>query len=393
MDVTRSVKWEWVQCEDGYCVIAPPYQIRPLKIVDHRIKKYMGESIAKYDGALPKFLWKRKRKRGVVLMGSNSGREIVDTILQIAAGKRIFEKKNDYNVPKPFHRTELKQKVSDKEAFITIGRVLNKRLDKSIFSSELILQWSDVRFYDRYFIFNPNLGERIGRNKIEPLRVEDFRCKRSFNYIIGYFQERLPKITYRITSDFKIELDSKPLFEEALIYLVKEQRRRDVGEVRIKNIAETISLKQLSFTSAMSKASSMTIDNFKKYKSQFIDFLVECQAKEYKIVPAIETIANSRAEKYEECFIFTTKSLFGVLFIIMENVNPDRATMIFKVRKDKYMIAACTIFEYVQSDMRNKRSAVRDGKVDFDNSGILDYWTSNHDTFHDWKIRMLSYIK
>ena len=50
------------------------------------------------------------------------------------------------------------------------------------------------------------------------------------------------------------------------------------------------------------------------------------------------------------------------------------------------------IFDYIQSDVINKRSAIRDGEIDFGNIGILAYWTFNHDSYIDWMYRLKSYF-
>ena len=77
-------------------------------------------------------------------------------------------------------------------------------------------------------------------------------------------------------------------------------------------------------------------------------------------------------EKYvpnEASFIFTAKSWDGRVFVIIENVNPDRSTLLFKIERDMYMTALHTIFDYIQSDVINKRSAIRDRDINFYNVG------------------------
>ena len=77
----------------------------------------------------------------------------------------------------------------------------------------------------------------------------------------------------------------------------------------------------------------------------------------------------------------------------MENVNPDRATMYFVVRTGMYKTALHTIFDYIQSDRKNKRSAIRDGKVPLEDVGVSYYGTTHHDYFYDWKNRLQRYIR
>lgn len=263
----------------------------------------------------------------------------------------------------------------------------------TVFTETFTFKWSEVKFYNRYFIFEPQLGKRIGKNKITPLRVDDYRCKPSFNYILSYFQDRLPGISYKITTDFKVELGSKPLFEAALSYLTKEQERIDAGVSVMSSASRITATVKRNFESAMSKAAAMKPEDFKRYKSKFIDFLVEHQMDEYKVVPVSENVSHSRSSYDEASFIFTAKSWDGRVFIIIENVNPDRSTILFKVLPEKYMAILRVIFDYIQSDVINKRSAIRDNELDFGTDGVLAYWTFNHDSYTDWMHRLSGYLQ
>ena len=175
-------------------------------------------------------------------------------------------------------------------------------------------------------------------------------------------------------------------------YLTKEQARIDAGVSVMSSAGRITAVTKRSFESALSKAAAMKPEDFKKYKSKFIDFLVEQQMDEYKVVPVSENVSHSRSSYEEASFIFTAKSWDGRVFIIIENVNPDRSTLLFKVELDMYMTALHAIFDYIQSDVINKRSAIRDGDIDFGNIGILAYWTFNHDSYIDWMYRLKSYF-
>ena len=148
-----------------------------------------------------------------------------------------------------------------------------------------------------------------------------------------------------------------------------------------------------SFDSALSRAAAMKPEDFKRYKSKFIDFLVEHQMDEFKVVPVSENISHSRSSFEEASFIFTAPSWDGRIFIIIENINPDRSTLLFKVERDMYMTALHTIFDYIQSDVINKRSAIRDGDISFGSAGVVAYWTYNHDSYIDWKHRLCGHLQ
>lgn len=365
----RTGNWEWVYCEDGYCVFSIPYSNKSLTIKNEYIRKYMNQYIAKYKNRLPVFYWK-KIKKGKKRIFINDINIITNGILSIAKAA--------------------KQKKLVEKAFIPRGRSLVVRRIAQPIANDGELQWEDIRFYDGYFIFRPKLEGSLVYRNIEPLKVVNFRCKKSFNFIIKYFKARLPKITFEITSDNKIKLCDQPAFETVLVDLAKEQMRQDKS-VKINHVAGTVY--RLGFSEAISKGREMSLEDFKKYKSQFIDFLVDHQTEKHKMVPITESISHRGIIHNEEGFIFTSKSSIGFLLIIVENVNRDRSTMIFKVSEWNYRVALHTIFDYVQSDAVNKRSAIRDQKIDFSEAGVREYWALNHDSFHDWKCRLLQYLR
>ena len=125
---------------------------------------------------------------------------------------------------------------------------------------------------------------------------------------------------------------------------------------------------------------------------QFINYLIFQQHKEYKVVPMSESITHSNITFEEATFIFTTKSWDNSLLLIIENVNPDRSTIIFKVYPNQYKDALQTVFDFMQSSLVNKRSSIREKSLTFSDCGIIEYWSCNHDSFNDWQERMGRHI-
>lgn len=272
-------------------------------------------------------------------------------------------------------------------------RLAGKLTGESLFMKKLELQWEDVKFYDGYFVFEPKLDDMLRRGiKVEPLREESFRCRKNFRYLLNLFKERLPKVTYYITRDFKIHINDKLSFEAALIYLANEAREAD-DDVEIRHNART--MYRLDFSKAISKAKDISLEELEKYKSKYINYLIAHQMKEYKVVPVTERISHTSGSHNEDSFIFTAKSLEKHLFIIVENLNTDRATIVFKVRADSYMKALRTIFDYVQSDRINKRYTICCRDVKFIDAGIIDYWRIEHtnNSFDIWVSKLRWRIK
>ena len=372
LNTTHTLDWKYVIETDGYYVFQPQkYGIifKPIYIRRKSSQANINKIIQKYKDEIPAITYRINENLEITHFDT----KLIDNFIDQCLNKDKEENR----------RKKLQE---------TYERLRKKGVDMTVFTETFTLKWSEVRFYNRYFIFEPQLGNRIGKNKITPLRVDDYRCKPSFNYILTYFQDRLPGISYTITTEFKVELGSKPLFEAALSYLTKEQARIDAGVSVMSSAGRITAVTKRSFESALSKAATMKPEDFKKYKSKFIDFLVEQQMDEYKVVPVSENVSHSRSSYEEASFIFTAKSWDGRVFIIIENVNPDRSTLLFKVELDMYMTALHAIFDYIQSDVINKRSAIRDGEIDFGNIGILAYWTFNHDSYIDWMYRLKSYL-
>lgn len=267
-------------------------------------------------------------------------------------------------------------------------RLAVKVMGKSLFTTEFELQWDDIKFYNGYYVFEPNLESIVKRLRVEPLRKENSRCRASFRSILNHFKNQMPKITYRITKDFKIKISNEPDFEEALIFLTKENRLKDIEEFE-----HIMTPRKISFDEAMARAGSKTVEELIKNKTDYFNFLIAHQMREHRVVPVTESLSYFRGKHNEDSFMFTLKSYNGKPFIIVENVNIKRATMIFKASIERYDDALRAVFDYVQSDWYNKRSTVRGGHIDFKNSGVVECKSVDHNSFDEWKHRMLQYFK
>lgn len=266
-------------------------------------------------------------------------------------------------------------------------KLRHKVIDKSIFDEEFELQWDDVKFYNGYYVFEPSLESKIKRLRVEPLRKSDFRCKRSFMSILGHFKNTMPKITYRITKDFKIKISNGPDFEQALIFLTKKNRQKEIEEIEHADKK----LHKLCFAKAMERANFMTVEELIRNKNKYFDFLIVHQMKGYKVVPITESVAHTNSRRDEDSFMFTLKSHDGHPFIVVENVNIARASIVFMTKAERYEEALYAIFEYIQSDKINKRSFVREGALDIKDNGVVRYKSIDHND--NWERRMRQYLR
>ena len=240
-----------------------------------------------------------------------------------------------------------------------------------------ILDWECVDFYDGYFIVNtPNKGIY----NFAPLRIGNPKVRSSFNYIRKYIKEKVPTIFCTIIGG-KLSISSPILIDEAILTFQRVARQKGlIMDSKESNTA----LEQDSFKKALSKAAQMTPEEFKKYKSKYIDYLVNHQSKTHKILPCVERLAHSTGEMKEQAFIFTFTCKSGNILIVHENVNPDRSTLLFFVKKESYEISIRHIYDFLQGTDINKRSGIRDKSI-ICFGGIINYCAIDHDDINTWK--------
>lgn len=147
----------------------------------------------------------------------------------------------------------------------------------------------------------------------------------------------------------------------------------------------------MSFSQALSKAKQMTEEEFRKYKSKYIDFLIMEQSKKYKVIPCVERLAHANSDTTEYAFLFSLECHSGRILIVHENVNPDRSTLLFLVRHEVYDKAIRAIYDFLQRAEINKRSNLRSKDLDLDDAQITSYKSINHDDIYSWKQMISSY--
>ena len=373
------LNWENLKCINGYYIFIPIISgifVKTLVIKHPRCTKDYNRIINTYKDHLPQLYFRVNENYEVELSDANI------VLLKNTITKIKVKEDKDKKIEKELEKLNRK----DEE--------LRKRgVDPSLFLKTFTINWEYVHFHKNGYTFDPNYNSYISNHYIDKLYINDVRSRESFNFIIKYLMKRMPIIHYKITENFTIKLLDTPLLEVAINFLVKEQTKYDIGVGEIADATgRTLNAERLTFNNAMSKAASMKPEDFKKYKSQFINYLILQQHKQYKVVPMSESITHSNVKYEEATFIFTTKGWDNNLLLIIENVNPDRSTVIFRINPNHYTDALQTIFDFMQSDIVNKRSGIREKNLEFSNCGIIEYWSCNHDSFDDWKERMKRHI-
>ena len=251
-----------------------------------------------------------------------------------------------------------------------------------------ILDWSCVKFKNGYIVVSAPLDDSVKfKTKAFPLKgsIE------AFNYLKDYLNDRLSPVHCTVEK-MDLTIYDQIRLNEAIEKFATASRQRGItttGSIQTKRITPV----QMSFKQALSKAQQMTEEEFKKYKSKYIDYLVAEQSKDYKIVPCAERLAHTTGDTTESAFLFSIPCGNDKVMIVHENVNPDRSTLLFLVRKEEFQKSIRAIYDFLQSPEINKRSSLRSRDLDIDSAKILMYKSINHDDYSSWKQTILFYKK
>ena len=243
-----------------------------------------------------------------------------------------------------------------------------------------ILDWNCVMFKRGHAIVYSRSDMAV---KFKPTNIQIPESLESFNYLRNYLNERLEPVRCSIVNQ-KLTIVDNINFSKAIQQFAAAARQgliRTGGRGR-----KTIGAPSpMSFNQAISKAKSMTPEEFKKYKSKYIDYLVELQSEDYKVIPCVERLSHANSDIMEYAFMFSIKCRSGNIMIVHENVNPDRSTLLFWVKEKAYNSAIREIYDFLQSAEINKRSSLRDGSIDVGNAGVVRYKSINHDDIWSWR--------
>lgn len=255
-------------------------------------------------------------------------------------------------------------------------------------SDSFKLDWDNVEFaYGKLIVhpYTPNplpKGFRMFNERI----VQNPVCRKGFNYIKSYIAKKLPPIKCIVNLNNYLIFEDEIALRHAIIQISNEAFNDDIEVEEISALYRGFA--HLSFEGAMNRASQLSPAEFRVFKSKFINYLVSKQDDNTKIAPCSEYIKNTNTEDYEDGFFFTVKNRLHS-FIIFENLNPDRATLIFKVNTELYNDSLKAIYNFLTSNRVNKRMALKEKLVHLENYGVIAYCYNYHTTFDEWKQRML----
>ena len=253
---------------------------------------------------------------------------------------------------------------------------------------EWILDWNCVKFKSGYFVVLP---PEDGKVKFKPKAFPYRGVIDSFNYLREYLNDRLNPVRCYVEA-LDLTIFDKLRLEEAIQKFTAVSKQRAIT-TNVTKQPPREAPEQMSFKQAMSKAAQMTPEEFEKYKSDYINFLVKKQSEDYKVIPCVERLAHSNSDMTEYAFLFSIKCSSGKIMIVHENVNPDRATLLFIVKEENYNKSIKEIYDFLQSAEINKRSSLRGKNIEIEDAGVLSYRSINHDDLYSWKQTINTYIR
>lgn len=245
---------------------------------------------------------------------------------------------------------------------------------------EWILDWKCVHFQHGFFMVYP---PEDGSIKFTPKAVRYPSVIKSYNYLRDYLNERLEPVRCKV---FKMELEicDQLKLDKAIAKFATMSNQRAIRTTPAKD-TNPVPM-QMSFNQALSKAQEMTEEDFHKYKSKYIDFLVKQQCILYKVIPCVERLSYRNTDTSEYSFLFSIKCKSNNILIVHENVNPDRSSLLFVVGKDNYNNAIHEIYDFLQSAEINKRSSLRSKNIEVSSHLVKGYKSINHEDLNTWKL-------
>lgn len=129
-------------------------------------------------------------------------------------------------------------------------------------------------------------------------------------------------------------------------------------------------------------------DSIEKY----FNHLNAIQLTNYKIIPVIEIINTGGQILTEDTYLYTisTKNKNNIV-IIWESTIHGRATYAFLSSHGKYFETLQSIFDYISSSRRAKRTSLRSKQLGIDIIDCIGY--IKHQNIEQWKIKLQSLIE
>jgi|GEM_PF-3165987 len=262
----------------------------------------------------------------------------------------------------------------EKKGQVLRAKPMEQRYVPVIEIKNLLVNWENVHFEDFAIVI------KDGINYSMPFAFSEARKSFKFlkKYILGLKREPLQVI---MIGNKIISIENLEQLKD-LVTILKvrnefiEQFKKSVP-VSIKSILKIIEPLSVHFLVEVAKANTEDFN--------FIDYLTEKQAPEYKPIPVFEIIPTGQTFHSEDTFIFTIR-IGSTYYLIWESTLPGRATYIFTATAESYEETVQQIYDYIASAQKAKRMKLRKKDEQAAEMNCLTYIT--HSSFDHWKEKL-----
>ena len=192
------------------------------------------------------------------------------------------------------------------------------------------------------------------------------QSRQSYNLFISAIVERVPPLKVRV---FKIK-PAEILKTADLSVVFQFLAIKDA----VKNNDTGVLMKLPSLLEGLPKQYQQLF--LPEGRNEYIKFLVEKQADDYRFIPVFEHGAD-----IDDAYLFTI--LGKRLLIVWENLSPNTATFVFPCTKNNYKEVLQRIYDYACSDVAYKRMRLHPNSLDPIIG--LKYDILYHNDFELWK--------
>lgn len=247
-------------------------------------------------------------------------------------------------------------------------------------NGDFFLPWPYVRFENSAIIFEH--PRRLGIQDYS-LRHSYPASKEVFNYLSPSYFSRFGKVRV-MSRGFKIV---------AILYEAPLRECLSGAEISrapfVLNEAERLKSRERKYSSSQSIERRLLEKN-----STFLRFLSTLQLSTEKYGLVRETTCpQNGAQMIEDAFLFIIGSNDKGYLVVLENENPGKATLLFRIRKDCLQKGLSKIKSFFESAYVNKRETLRDNSLLLQDDVILYCIRVRHEDELSWKTSIRSYLK
>lgn len=224
------------------------------------------------------------------------------------------------------------------------------------------INWEDVTFYDNQISI-----KCLGRY----FNVECLKSRHAYNSLINTFIRRLPPIEIEI-HDSKVVILNQIAFQEIIELLHFRSNLFSVVEGKM----QRLSIRHFHNVSKEVLRAFFPLD-----KTDYLNYLQNEQDSSIRYIPVYESTNET-----PDGFLFTINYSKGYLVVWESTSEMDhRATYVFETSKEEVPYLHQLLFDYIMSEMPNKRQNLRLNRIkEFVG---FNYTYVDHDDFISWQGR------